>query len=978
MNPSFCCASCNFRFRVEERFLGRRIRCPNPQCRQPILLDPHLGPSDAKQPMPVPLSSAAAPTASPQSKVTAKSRPPTAAVAGSPPPVVRVTVSPRAVPPNRLHNAPARAAQSSSHSESGRRTGRRAAVADRDAARSSATPMMIVFAATLMLGGIAIGGHWFWNQRSEITTIRGNDDSSATGINGSGKSRLDSRSVQSPSSAVADNIESLAAATPAIAVNAAVLRQQAARQQKLEDKVLPFLKTHCVECHSAESQEGGVVIDGLSTVNQLLKERKTWERVYRMINAGAMPPADYEAQPTDDIRKEVTAIFYDELYNFDCTQIHHAGRSTLHRLNRAEYNNTIRDLFGISLTPADDFPQDDVGEGFDNIGDVLSVPPLLMEKYLDAAERVAATVIDTRDFSKGLTQTFNADRTESTAGGDPEDGGFRMLSSTGSVSATVETSSEGQYRIRIRAQATQAGDEDAKMALQIDGQNITEFEVKEHRKANWFEHDVTLSAGSHKIGGAFLNDFYHPEAEDKRRRDRNLAIGNIEVIGPEGGGPPAWHETHRRFVTVRPSENISVKDAAAQVLRPILYRVFRRPVTDAEVARFAELVDRTVNEFKETYDYGLYVALQAALVSPDFLFRKEADPEGDAAERKLSEYEVASRLSYFLWSSMPDDELFQLAENKRLFDPAILQTQIERMLHDDRAEALSRNFAAQWLNLRNLADVRPNPELFPDFDDALRRAMGQETEMLFNTIVKENRSIDDFLNADFTFLNERLAKHYGIAGVSGEEFVRVSLEGTKRSGVLTQASILTLTSNPGRTSPVKRGKWILENILGEAPPPPPPGVPPLEEAAKDVSNLSLRERLEIHRKDPGCASCHKTMDPLGMGLENFDAVGRWRDKEGERDVDSTGELPSGEKFSGPIELIGIIRGRQEQFHRAFAERLLTYALGRGLEYYDKCAVDQALVLMKQRGNRFSALVEGIVTSDPFMKRSRFRELDAAQ
>ncbi len=849
---------------------------------------------------------------------------------------------------------------------------------DRHAAQSSVPPMLIAFAATLMLGGIAVGGYWFWKEQADITTVRGNDDFTTTGAMGSESSSQESRSVDAPSNAVAANAESLAAATPASIANAAALRQHAARQQKLEDKVLPFLKTHCMDCHNAESQEGGIVIDGLSTVNQLLKERKTWERVYRMINAGAMPPADYDAQPTDDIRREVTEIFYDELYNFDCTQIHHAGRSTLHRLNRAEYNNTIRDLFGISLTPADAFPQDDVGEGFDNIGDVLSVPPLLMEKYLDAAETVAAAVIDTRDFSKGLRQTFNADRTESTAGGDPEGEGFRMLGSTGAVSATAETLSEGKYKVRIRALATQAGDEDAKMALQIDGQNITEFEVKGHRKANWFEHDVTLSAGSHRIGGAFLNDFYNPEAEDERRRDRNLAIGTIEVIGPEGGGPPAWHETHRRFVTVRPSENVSVKDAAAQVMRPILYRAFRRPVTDAEVTRFAELVDRNVNEFKETYDYGLYVALQAALVSPDFLFRKEADPEGDTAERKLNEYEVVSRLSYFLWSSMPDDQLFQLAENKRLFDPAILQAQIERMLHDDKAKALSRNFAAQWLNLRNLSDVQPNPELFPDFDDSLRSAMGQETEMLFSTIVKENRSIDEFLTADFTFLNERLAKHYGIAGVSGEEFVRVSLEGTKRSGLLTQASILTLTSNPGRTSPVKRGKWILENILGEAPPPPPPGVPPLEEATKDVSDLSLRERLEIHRKDPGCASCHKTMDPLGMGLENFDAVGRWRDKEGERAVDSTGELPSGEKFSGPIELIAIILGRQEQFHRAFAERLLTYALGRGLEYYDKCAVDQALVLMKQRGNRFSALVEGIVSSDPFMKRSRFRELDRAK
>jgi hypothetical protein len=745
------------------------------------------------------------------------------------------------------------------------------------------------------------------------------------------------------------------------------------RQQKLDDRILPFLKTHCAACHNAEAQEAGIAIDGLTNINQLLKERKTWERVYRMINAGAMPPADYEAQPTEDLRKEVAAIFYDELYDFDCTEIQHAGRSTLHRLNRAEYNNTIRDLFGISLTPADDFPQDDVGEGFDNIGDVLSVPPLLMEKYLDAAESVAAAVIDLRDFSKGITQVFNAEKLTSSIGGTADGNGFHMLASTGALTATVSVPSDGKYKIRIHAMATQGGDEDARMALQINGETVQEFEVKGHKKPAWFEHELTLTAGTHAIAGAFLNDYYQPDAPEDRR-DRNLAIHSIEVTGPEGGGAPAWHETHRRFVTVRPSDTVTVKEAATQVLRPILYRVFRRPVTEVEVNRFADLVNRNVTEFKETFDYGLYVALQAALVSPDFLFRKEGDPEGDAAERKLNEYEVASRMSYFLWSSMPDDELLQLADNKTLLDSAVIRAQIQRMLLDEKADALSRNFAAQWLNLRNLADVRPNRDVFPDFDSDLRSAMARETEMLFRTIVKEDRTIDDFLTADFTFLNERLAKHYGIEGVTGEEFVRVSLEGSKRSGLLTQASILTLTSNPGRTSPVKRGKWIMENILGDVAPPPPPGVPPLEDAAKEMASLSLRERMEIHRKDPGCASCHSLMDPLGMGLENFDAIGRWRDKEGERDVDATGELPSGEKFSGPLELIGIIHGRQEKFHRAFAERLLTYALGRGLEYYDKCAVDQALVLLKQRENRFSALVEGIVTSDPFLKRSRFREL----
>ena len=510
------------------------------------------------------------------------------------------------------------------------------------------------------------------------------------------------------------------------------------------------------------------------------------------------------------------------------------------------------------------------------------------------------------------------------------------------------------------------------MELLIDDKPVKEFEVNGHRKPVVVEHDVQIAGGKRTIGVAFTNDFYDEKAPENRR-DRNLGIKFVEIIGPEGGGAPQWHETHRRFVTAVPSESVSVKSAAATVLRPMLYRAFRRPVSDAEFDSFASLVEQTVTQHKETYEYGLFIAVQAMLVSPEFLFRKEADPEANQTERVLNEYEVAARLSYFLWSSMPDDQLFQLAENKRLLDRSVLREQIERMLRDEKSAALGQNFASQWLNLRNLADVRPNPEVFPEFDDALRSAMGQETLMLFNTIVREDRSVDEFLAADYTFVNERLAKHYGINGVTGDQYVKVSLQGTNRSGVLTHASILTLTSNPGRTSPVKRGKWILENILGDAPPPAPPGVPPLEESTKDVTGLSLRERLELHRKDPGCASCHKAMDPLGMGLENFDAVGRWREKDGEKPVDASGDLPSGDKFSGPAELMTIIRSRQEKFSRTLIERLLVYSLGRGLEYYDKCAVDQTMDLMKERGNRFSALVEGIVTSDAFLKKSLNRE-----
>jgi len=824
-------------------------------------------------------------------------------------------------------------------------------------------PLIGAFAVTLLVGGAAIGGYWLWPSTIDSFVARANDNAQALSV------------VTSDSAGSFAELHSPQFASAVTPVSGEILRRNAQRQQVLEDKVLPFLKTHCSDCHNADEPEGDISVHQLATVDQLLKDRKKWERVYRMINTGAMPPSDYDPKPEDLARKEVAEILHEELYNFDCTEIHHAGRSTLHRLNRAEYNNTIRDLFGLSIAPADEFPQDDVGEGFDNIGDVLSVPPLLMEKYLDAAETVAAAVIDTRDFSKGMTQRFAADRLKSSLGDEANGDEVVMLSSEGSATIEVGDIRDGKYVIRIEAEATQGGDELAKMALLIDGQRTQEFEVPGHRKSAWFEHELTLSAGIHVIGAEFLNDFYDENATEQRRRDRNLGVRTIEINGPDGGTDPAWHDTHRRFVTTRPSDSIAVKDGAAAVLRPILYRAFRRPVSDAEVNRFAGLVAEHVTLNHESYESGLSIALQAMLVSSDFLFRREADPEGDATERSLNEYEVASRLSYFLWSSMPDDELFQLAKNQRLLDRTILRGQIERMLRDDKAAALGRNFAAQWLNLRNLTDVRPNPDVYPDFNDALRADMARETEQFFSTIVREDRSVDDFLSADFTFVNERLAKHYGISGVTGNDFVRVSLQGSNRSGVLTHASILTLTSNPGRTSPVKRGKWILENILGDAPPPPPPGIPALEEAAKDVAGLSLRERLAIHRADPGCASCHKTMDPLGMGLENFDAVGRWRDNEGEKPVDASGDLPSGEKFSGPIELIAVIRARQDQFYRALTERLMIYSLGRGLEYYDKCAVDHALTLMKQRGNRFSALVEGIVTSDPFLKRSKNRELD---
>lgn len=923
MKPAFHCSECGFRFRTDEKYVGRTVRCPNPACGKPVRLT-------------LPTHSAA--TADLAADATNRDTSPApATVPGTS--TISGTASRRLERTRRLATRLQPPAQGSAPaSEAGRTT----------------KHLMTFGLAAIAVASIGLA----------LWTFSGSLDSTAVASNVQPPQDNSSRETQKRGEPVL---------TAAQIAAAAAAEKDRKRQATIDQTLRPWLEKHCYACHGDEVQEAGIEVNDLKHPSDFFRDHTRWEKVYRMVNAGAMPPAGHDPMPDKQSLEHIAKLLYDELYNFDCELVQHPGRSTLHRLNRAEYNNTIRDLFGISLTPADKFPQDDVGEGFDNIGDVLSVPPLLMEKYLDAAEEVAAAVIDTGDYSKGLVRTFTASDLKSSGSNEAPsvDGdGFAVLSTNGTLSVRVKTPAAGRYEIRVEARATQAGDESARMAVMVDRKTLTEVEVPGHMKPKSTADVIELPAGEVEIAAAFLNDFYNPEGPE-RRRDRNLFIRKIELVGPEGGGD-FWHETHRRFVTTRPSDTVTPAQAATGVLKPILRRAFRRPVTDDEVGRYASLVERTMSEHKASYDYGLYLAIQAILVTPDFLFRVEADPPEGQTTRQLNQFEVASRLSYFLWSSMPDEDLLQLAENNRLLDPQILSTQIERMLKDPKATALGRNFAAQWLNLRNLADVRPNPEVFPDFDEPLRAAMARESEELFNAIVAENRPIDEFLSADFTFVNERLAKHYGISGVSGNEFVRVSLAGTHRSGVLTHAAVLTLTSNPGRTSPVKRGKWILENILGQAPPPAPPGVPALEEAAKDVTGLSLRKQLEIHREDPGCATCHQTMDPLGMGLENFDAVGRWRDKDADQPVDASGDLPSGEHFSGSLELVSILRGRQEQFHRAFAEKLMVYALGRGLQYYDRCAVNTVLERMKQQGPRFSVLVEGIVRSDPFLKRSLSR------
>jgi hypothetical protein len=746
---------------------------------------------------------------------------------------------------------------------------------------------------------------------------------------------------------------------PQNALNAGVKspNEAAPAPDVFKEKLRPFVTKYCADCHNADDPEAGIDFAEFPTEASMLtgQGRKRWEKILSMLEIGAMPPSDVE-QPPAELRTELTVWLEDKLFNLDCEMIDDPGRVTVRRMNRVEYRNTIRDLLAVDFDPMNDFPSDDVGYGFDNIGDVLSLSPLLMEKYLDAAETITGDAIPV-PLDGELRTTIEADRLQSRPKLQGRDG-FLGLSSQADVWVEYEAPIRGDYEIDIRAQAKQFGPGLAKMELRIDGKVVRTIDVKGEMQQQDYVHKMELAVGKRRIQASFINDKY-----EKNKGDRNLYIGRFVITRPEDKSKV------NQFISHRPEPGKSVREAAVAVLGPFIKRAFRGPVTDADVNRYVDIVEMTVGD-GEKFDQGIQFAVQAVLVSPSFLFRIETDrrPDDPMAERAVTDYELASRLSYFLWSSMPDEELFRLAERGELQKPDVLKGQVARLLSDSKSRALVDNFAGQWLNLQMLDEMVPDPNVYPDFDVDLRNDMKQESLLLFETIMREDRSLLDFLDADFTFMNERLARHYGKGGVKGEQFQKVSLDAKRRAGILTHASILTLTSNPERTSPVKRGKWIMENILGEAPPPPPPGVPELEETAKNNPSFTLREQLKLHRADPGCASCHKTMDVLGFGFENFDATGRWRDKDGDNDIDPSGKLPAGDTFAGPTELVRLLKNRRADFARCLSEKMLTYALGRGLEYYDRCATDEILKQLDTNNYRFSELVLGIVTSKPFQKR----------
>ncbi len=734
----------------------------------------------------------------------------------------------------------------------------------------------------------------------------------------------------------------------------------ASRGAAFEKEILPILETYCYDCHADGVEKGGVAFDTFGSHEKLTQDLDLWSRTLSQLQFENMPPPN-KKQPGPTTRRKLLDWIERDVFKVDCNNPD-PGRVTIRRLNRTEYNNTIRDLLGIDFRPADDFPADDAGFGFDNIGDVLSISPLHLEKYLAAAGQALDKVI-----SPGPIKPLAPRIDWSELRGGQGVNGARILVSSGEIETTHRFPVSGDYQFTVRAFGDQAGGEPVRMGFAVDGESYGEAKVPAKRGApGSYQKTIKVDKGMRHLAVSFLNDYYQPKGPPGQRGDRNLIVESFTIVGPVSQEAPEPSPMHERiFFKKHTAEN--QRDVAREIVAAFARRAFRRPVRDDEVNRLMKLWDLAFKR-GDSFELSVKLALQAALSSPAFLFRGELQPEPDNPKRTypIDEHALASRLSYFLWSSMPDEELSRLADQKRL--RSNLAEQVYRMLRSSRSTALADEFALQWLQVRNLELVEPSKKDFPEYDDKLKEAMRIETEMLFKRIVREDRSALEFLTADYTHLNGRLAKHYGIPGVEGDEFRRVSLKNTPRRGLLTHGSVLTITSNPTRTSPVKRGLWVVENILGTPPPPPPPNVPELE-AQEALTGATLRERLIQHRENPMCKSCHTRLDPLGFGLENFDAIGRWRDSDGGAPIDAAGVLVTGETFGTAMELADVLMtSKRDEFVHALASKMLTYALGRGVEHYDKCAIDQIVREMERNEFRFSSLVLGVVKSVPFQLR----------
>jgi len=760
------------------------------------------------------------------------------------------------------------------------------------------------------------------------------------------------------------------------------------------------LDQYCVTCHNERARTAELLLD-TADVENIGEGPELWEKVVKKLRTGAMPPAGMPRP--DESTYESLATYLETALDRAAAANPNPGRPVLHRLNRVEYTNAVRDLLAVDIDGETLLPADDSRYGFDNIGDVLTVSPLLMERYLAAARKISRLAVGDPDVLP-VFETYNVPKYFVQDDRMNEDLPF---GSRGGIAVRHHFPLDGEYLIKVRL-AKNSRDyirglgEPHHLDIRLDGVRVKRFtiggenygrsagifssaamgdpeqEVYERTADEILEVRFVAEAGPRLVGVAFLKETSVPEGPLLPRMTQYdllqykggaPGVASISIGGPYNAKGMGETPSRRKIFGCRPKAVKEEEPCAREILSTLARRAYRRPLTEEDIQTLLGFYRAGLSN--GGFEAGIRRALARILVGPEFLFRVELDPENVAPDTayRISDLELASRLSFFLWSSIPDDQLLDLAEGGKLKDPVILEQEVRRLLGDWRSKALVSNFGGQWLQLRSLRSVSPDPETFPYFDDNLREAFRQETELFLESLLREDRSVLDLLNADHTFVNERLARHYGIPNVYGSHFRRVKLEQVERRGLLGKGSILTVTSYANRTSPVLRGKWVLDHILGTPPAPPPANIPDLVESDKDGKALSMREAMEQHRANPVCATCHSQMDPLGFALENFDGTGTWRTTDADAPIDSSGVLPDGTLFQGPAGLQKVLlESKKEEFITTVTDKLLTYALGRGVESYDAPAIRSIIREAAPNDYRWSSLILGIVNSTPFQMR----------
>jgi len=788
---------------------------------------------------------------------------------------------------------------------------------------------------------------------------------------------------------------------------------------RIPSSAQPVLDQYCVTCHNERLKTGGLALDALKP-DRIAADAETWEKVVRKVRAGLMPPAG--AKRPDRGSLDAFAAAIEGTLDHFAANNPNPGRAPLHRMNRVEYANAIRDLLVLNVDPSTLLPADDSSHGFDNIADVLGVSPSLLERYVSAAAKISRLAVGEREAAPvQVTYTVKGDLSQNqTLDGQP-------LGTRGGTTIRHNFPVDGEYLIRLSllklsfGQVFGEGAEGEELEVTLNGQRVKLFTLDEvpmffmrespgshpakpqptdplEERVKMtpdirLEFRMTVKAGPQDIGVAFLQKGYSANEDLVKRpvsSTYDVFIGmqygyttaphlsRVVITGPYNATGLGDTPSRRRVFVCRPTPAADEGACARQIVSTLVRRAYRRASSAADVESiltfYQQERDRTGN-----FEAGIEMALRRILADPDFIFRFEPAPAGakPGSPYRISDTELASRLSFFLWSTIPDDELLKLAIDGKLHEPAVLEKQARRMLADPKARALVTNFANQWLYLRDLKNANPDVTVFPDFDDNLRQGFQRETEMLFESVIREDRSVLDLLDANYTFVNERLARHYGITNVYGPDFRRVPVPSDARRGLLGHGSLLLVTSNANRTSPVIRGKWILENLLGSQAPLPPPDVPPLEEKPTAAAR-SVRERIEQHRANPACASCHKIMDPIGLALENFDAIGRWRTTDEGVRIDASGQLVDGSVLDGPSSLRKAMLGRSDAFVGSLTEKLLMYGMGREIKYYDMPAVRIVMRDAAKNRYRFSDLVMGIVKSAPFQMKTSGQAEEASK